>query len=331
MRRAARSVWLVSFPNSELLDLCGPWEVLSHANDVLGRTAYACRLVAPLGRTLRTRHSLLVAGATPLRSAEASGLPEIGVVAGGSPASPLPRDEAHFVRWLSRRQHEVPLWVSICTGAFVLGEAGMLDGRRAMTHWRFRDALRARFPKANVVDEGIFERSGRIWSSAGITAGVDLSLALLEEHHGHAVAMAVAKDLVVYLRRSGNQAQFSAALQRQTAEQGQLRGLVGFVLEHLQQDLSVARLARSLGLSARSLSRLCAEQLGEPPATLVRRLRLEEARRLLEETDLPLKAIAQRTGLGDSSTLHRCFASSLQLSPAEYRARFAASWPGALR
>jgi transcriptional regulator GlxA family with amidase domain len=322
--KKVRKVWFVVFPGVELLDIAGPWEVLSHANDVLGYEAYARQLVSPLGGRVTTRHELELSGARALRSAQAAGLPELGVVAGGSPRVPLPESEARFVHWLRQHHERVPCWISICTGAFVLGEAGLLDGRRAMTHWRWSAQLRARFPRAEVVDGGIFERAGRIWTSAGITAGIDLTLALLEEQQGHALAMSVAKTLVLFLRRSGNQAQFSAALEQQAREPVALRGLTSFVIEHLHEQLPVERLARSLGMSSRTLARACKDQLAESPAALVRRLRLEEARRLLEQTELKLEAIAQQTGLGDSSTLHRVFSASFQLSPAAYRSRFAA-------
>jgi transcriptional regulator GlxA family with amidase domain len=213
--------------------------------------------------------------------------------------------------------------VSICTGAFVLGEAGLLDGQRATTHWRWTAELRARFPKAKVTDDSIYERTPRVWTSAGITSGIDLTLALVEQHQGHAVAMAVAKNLVLFLRRSGNQAQFSEALKSQTLEPNGLRDVTRFVLEHLHEPLTIERIALGVGTSARSLRRHCRQELGEPPATLVRRLRLERACRLLEETRSPLKVVAQRAGLGDASTLYRLFTRAFRVSPAAYRQRFA--------
>ena len=203
----------------------------------------------------------------------------------------------------------------------------MLDGRRATTHWLLLEELRARFPAIRVVDEGIFVRDDRVWTSAGLTAGIDLTLALVEEDHGHAVAMEVAKRMVLFLRRSGNQAQFSSALQRQEQEPSRLRDLSTFVLEHVDEALSVDRLAAGIGMSRRTLSRWCRETFDESPAELVRRLRIDEARRLLEETPLPLKAITARTGLGDASTMWRVFTQRLGVTPAEYRQRFAVEPP----
>ena len=213
--------------------------------------------------------------------------------------------------------------VSICTGAFILGEAGLLDGHRATTHWRFLDELRLRFPAATVVDEGIFVHDRGLWTSAGITAGIDLALALVEEDHGHAVAMAVAKELVLFLRRSGNQAQFSSTLRRQERAPSKRDDMYAFVLEHLDEPLPVERLAEGAGVSPRTLSRWFRTHLDESPAELVRRVRVDEARRLLEETDLSIKEISARTGLGDVSTIWRVFIQHLGVTPAEYRGRFA--------
>jgi transcriptional regulator GlxA family with amidase domain len=176
----------------------------------------------------------------------------------------------------------------------------------------------------NLVDEGIYVKDRGVWTSAGITAGIDLTLALVEEDHGHQVAMKVARRLVLFLRRSGNQAQFSSALRRQEKEPPRLRDISTFVLERLDQPLPVERIAAGVGMSPRTLSRWCREHLDESPAELVRRFRVDEARRLLEESALPLKDITARTGLGDASTMWRAFTQRLGVTPAEYRQRFAA-------
>jgi transcriptional regulator GlxA family with amidase domain len=174
------------------------------------------------------------------------------------------------------------------------------------------------------MDEGIFVRDDGVWTSAGLTAGIDLTLALVEEDHGHGVAMAVAKRMVLFLRRSGNQAQFSSALKRQEKEPPKLRDVSTFVLEHVDEALPVDRIAAGIGMSPRTLSRFCREHFDESPAELVRRLRIDEARRLLEETPLPLKEITARTGFGDASTMWRAFTQRLGVTPAAYRQRFAA-------
>jgi transcriptional regulator GlxA family with amidase domain len=324
MKRRAGQVWFVLFPGSELLDLSGPWAVLGYANEVMEREAYATHLVAPLGGEIRTRHGLMMSGARSLAHMGSTGVPDTVVVAGGAPGGALPPSEARAARWIRQHHRRIPRVVSICTGAFVLGEAGLLDGRRATTHWQYVDVLRRQFPKARVVDDDIFLRDGRVWTSAGITAGIDLMLALVEEDHGHGVAMSVAKNLVLFLRRSGRQAQFSQMLKRQEGEPARLRDLSAYILEHLDEHLPAERLARNVGMSLRTLTRWCRQELGESPAALVRRLRIEEAQRLLEQTSLPLKDIAVRAHIGDSSTLWRVFTRYLGVTPAEYRARFTA-------
>lgn len=323
MGRSTKRVWFLVVPGTGVLDIAGPWEVLGHANDVLGRAAYQLEALGPSAPTARTRHGLVVTGLRPLPRSGGR-LPDVAIVA-GAPMRPLPAVDARLVPWLRRFHARIPTVVSICTGAFVLGAAGLLDGRRATTHWMFLDELRARFPAARVVDEGIFVKDRGVWTSAGITAGIDLALSLVEEDHGRRVAMAVARRLVLFLRRSGHQAQFSSALRRQEKEPPRLRDISAFVVEHIDETLPVDRIAAGAGMSPRSLSRWCREHLGESPAELVRRLRIEEARRLLEETSLPLKDITARTGLGDASTMWRVFTRRLGVTPAAYRQRFAAA------
>lgn len=321
MPNRTKRVCFFVVPSSDVLDLAGPWSVFGHANDVLGRQAYELSVRGPLSGRVRTRHGLLVGDVGGLPRGNAR-LPDVAVVAGGSPLDPPPLPVLRLSRWLKQRAARIPTLVSICTGAFVLGAAGLLDGKKVTTHWRFLAELQRRFPRARVVDDGIFVRQGRLWTSAGISAGVDLSLGLVESDHGREVAMSVARSLVLFLRRSGNQAQFSAVLERQTKEPAKLRDIGAFVLEHLHEELSVEHLARGVGTSPRSLTRWCRDHLDEAPAELVRRIRLEQVRRLLEETSLPLKDLASRTGMGDPSTLWRIFTQRMGVTPAAYRARF---------
>jgi len=323
VNKSPKRVWFLIVPGTGVLDVAGPWEVLGHANDVLGRPAYQMEAVGPRAPAVQTRHGLIVGGLRPLPRAGAR-LPDVAIVA-GAPVRPLPEVDQRLVPWLRRFHARIPTVVSICTGAFALAAAGVLDGRRATTHWMFLDELRACYPAVRVVDEGIFVKDGRVWTSAGITTGIDLLLSMVEDDHGHRVAMAVARRLVLFLRRSGNQAQFSGALQRQEKEPPRLRDISTFVVDHIDEPMLVERIARRSGMSARTLSRWCREHLGESPAALVRRLRVDEARRLLEETSLPLKDITARTGLGDASTLWRVFTQRLGVTPAAYRQRFAAA------
>jgi len=320
---AAKNVWFLVVPRTSMINIAGPWEVLGHTNDLLGREAYCLQAFGPGAPETKTRYGLCLSGVKPLPS-RVDSPPDTVVVAGGSPADPIPADHAPLVPWLRLHRPRIKRVVSVCTGAFALAAAGILDGRRATTHWLYLDALRERFPKVRVVDKGIYVRDRGVWTSAGVTAGVDLALALVEEDHGHALAMRVAKRMVLFLRRSGHQAQFSSALRFQEQEAPGLRDLSTFVLEHLDEQLSVERIATQVGMSPRTLSRWCRKQHNESPAELVRRLRLAEARRLLEETTLPLKDVTARTGLGDQSTLWRAFMQDMGVTPAEYRQRFAA-------
>jgi len=322
--RSAKRVWFLVPPRTGLINVGGPWEVLGHTNDVLGRVADQLEAVGPSAPVAHTRHGLLLAGLRPL-PARTQRLPDVAIVAGASALDPLPADQTPLVRWLRRHHARIATVVSICTGAFLLGEAGILDGRRVTTHWMYLDALRARFPAAHVVDEGIYVNDHGIWTSAGVTAGIDLALALVEEDHGHGVAMMVAKRMVLFLRRSGQQAQFSATLRRQENEPPKLRDISAFVLEHIDEPLPVERIAAKVGMSQRTLNRWCREHLRESPAELVRKLRVDQARRLLEETALSLKEITARTGLSDASTMWRAFIDQLGVTPAEYRQRFAPS------
>lgn len=322
MARTLQRVWLLMLPNTGLLSVANPWEVLAHTNEVLGFEAYELSLFGPRAPLVGTSHGLTLAGVRPLPRAPKQ-LPHIAIVAGAPQLKPDPQTRTELSEWLRKHRRRIPTLVSICTGAFVLAEAGILDGRRATTHWQWLGALRDGYPKVKAVDDGIFVRDGAVWTSAGLTAGVDLTLALVQEQHGHAVAMAVAKRMVLFLRRSGKQAQFSATLGRQEKEPVRLRELSTFVLEHLDRDLSVARLAQGVGMSVRTLSRYCTTHLKESPAELVRRLRVEAAQRLLEDSALPLKDVAARTGLGDPSTLWRVFTQHLGVTPAAYRERFA--------
>jgi transcriptional regulator GlxA family with amidase domain len=315
-------MWFLIFPDSEILDLAGPWSALGYANEVVGWPAYQLRLATPSDGVVRTRHGLVIAQADPLQSIEHDGQPHTLIAAGGTPSSDLPPAEAAAAAWLSGNAGRFQRVASVCTGAFVLGAAGLLDHRKATTHWHYRDALRQAFPLADVTDDDIFLKHDTVWTSAGITSGIDLMLAMIEEDLGHEVAITVAKGLVLFLRRSGRQAQFSHVLQRQQDEPssaGEIRALIG---RHLSEMLTVERVAELAGMSPRSFSRFCARVFGESPAALVRRLRVEEAQRLLEQTELPLKNVALRSGLGDPATLWRAFVQQFGVSPAAYRARF---------
>ncbi|NUO75476.1 MAG: helix-turn-helix domain-containing protein [Lysobacter sp.] len=323
MRNRTREVWFVVFPGSELLDLSGPWSVLGYANEVLGWPAYAAKIVAPTRGAVPTRHGVVLGGASSLEEAARNGFPNTVVIAGATPANGRSAGEMRVARWLREHARRVSRIVSICTGAFVLGEAGLLDRRSATTHWVYRDELRARFARARVDSDNLFLRDGRIWTSAGITAGLDLMLAIIEEDHGHRAALTVAKSLVLYLRRSDQQAMFfDESIVPVRELDSSVHILTALIQGHLAKPLPIAKLAKLAGMSTRTLARVCERDFGQTPSSVIRRMRLEQAQRMLEHTSLPLKTIATRTGVGDEGTLWRLFRRQLGIAPMEYRRRF---------
>lgn len=232
-----------------------------------------------------------------------------------------PRDPA-LLRWLVDMAPRTRRVGSICNGAFVLAAAGLLDGRRATTHWQFAKELSEMYPRARIEPDQIFVRDGNIYSSAGVTAGIDLVLALIEQDCGAAISLAVARALVVFLRRPGGQSQFSVHLQAQLTEHTQLGQVLDFVLENLSKNLSVAQLASQAGLSERSLTRLFHDELRTSPARFVEVARVEAARSLLEAGPLTIQQIAHRCGFGSTDTMRRAFLRHIQTPPGDYRRRF---------
>jgi transcriptional regulator GlxA family with amidase domain len=319
-RRVPRRVVVIAFPDVQILDVTGPTEVFSQADRVAGDDAYRLELVGRGGAPLRGSSGLtLVAD----RSLEQCGGPiDTLVVAGGRGVRAAVLDE-RLVSWIglaARRSRRV---TSVCTGAFLLARAGLLDGRRATTHWAACRALEREHPAVEVQADPIFVRDGNVYTSAGVTAGIDLALALVEEDLGRQVALSVARALVLFIRRPGGQAQFSAGLRSQAASRPGIRELQAWIADHLDEDLSVAALAARAFMSQRNFARVFAREVGITPAAYVETARLERTRTLLETTDLQLEEIAQRCGFGTVETLRRAFGRQLKVSPSEYRARFA--------
>jgi transcriptional regulator GlxA family with amidase domain len=223
--------------------------------------------------------------------------------------------------WVRVRATRARRVASVCTGAFLLAAAGLLDGRRAATHWMHCAELARRFPAVRVEPDPIFARDGAIWTSAGVTAAIDLTLALVEEDVGRSLALSVARHLVMFLKRPGGQAQFSAVLSLQGADD-RFGALHSWMAGRLTDDLSLPALARKAGMSERSFSRHYVEATGITPARAVERLRVEAAQRLLSDTRLPVKRVAARCGFGSEETLRRSFVRLLAATPQDYRARF---------
>jgi len=220
-----------------------------------------------------------------------------------------------------RRAERARRVASVCTGAFLLAASHVLDGRRAATHWSVCADLARRFPAVHVESDPIFVNDGPVWTSAGVTAGIDLALALVEQDLGRTAALAVARYPVVFLKRPGGQAQFSATLSLQSADD-KFGALHHWINAHLSDDISLPVLARQAGMSERSFSRHYQEATGLTPARAIERLRVEEARRLLSESGLPVKRISRRCGFGSEETMRRSFLRVLAATPQDYRARF---------
>jgi len=320
---ALRVIDVLTYPAVQLLDVTGPVQVFASANDLVARAGearpYQLRLVAQGGEGVTASAGVALA-AVPLTQHGAA--LDTLLVAGGEGVEAAAEDPV-LVNWVRERAAQARRVASVCTGAFLLAAAGMLDGRRAATHWMYCAKLAQRFPAVHVEPDPIFVRDGPIWTSAGVTAGIDLALALVEEDLGRSVALAVARYLVVFLKRPGGQAQFSAALELQAAED-QFGALHDWINHHLADDLSLSVLADQAGMSERSFSRRYAEATGQTPARAIERLRVEAARRLLSESRLPVKRIAQRCGFGSAETLRRSFLRLVAVTPQDYRSRFRA-------
>jgi transcriptional regulator GlxA family with amidase domain len=317
-----RSIVVLAFPGAQLLDVSGPLQVFASANELAaqrGRAApYAPRVVAADAGPVTTSSGVTLI-ADSLRSAGPH--PDTLIVAGGKGVRAAAQD-ARLIRWVRQQVGRSRRVASVCTGAFLLAEAGLLDGRRAVTHWTQCDELAKRYPRITVDADPIFIRDGALWTSAGVTAGIDLALALVEEDLGRSIALDVARELVVFLKRPGGQAQFSAMLsmQQTTDRFGELHA---WIAEHLSADLSVPVLAERAGMSERSFVRHFRAETGRTPARAVEQMRIEAAQRLLGETAQPVKRIAARCGFGTEETMRRSFVRVLGVTPQAYRDRFA--------
>jgi transcriptional regulator GlxA family with amidase domain len=318
-----RLVDILAFPDVQLLDVTGPLQVFASANEWAQEAnlppPYRVRVIARSSPVVTNSGLALVAAPLPVATTALDTL----VIAGGSGVQQASRDRA-LLRWVASRAARARRVVSICTGAFLAAAAGLLEGRRAVTHWKSCDELARGNPTTRVEVDPIYVRDGSVWTSAGVTAGIDLSLALVEEDVGYQVAMAVARDLVVFLKRPGGQAQFSRALALQTNDDTFGR-LHAWMAEHLASDLSVATLAARAAMTERTFVRRYRTATGQSPARAVECLRIEAAQRLLTSTALPIKRIAQRCGFSSEETLRQSFQRQLALAPREFRARFAAN------
>ncbi|HYF17310.1 MAG TPA: helix-turn-helix domain-containing protein [Ramlibacter sp.] len=325
-----QATWFLLFDRFQLLDVCGPLQVLSTANDELraaGREPLYDTLLRGSAAGAHRSSSGVVLEAQPLPRALPRA-PHTVVVPGGpgawNPAgTPAADDTQPLVDWLRRHAPRVQRVASVCTGAFLLARTGLLDGRSAVTHWAACEALRGERPSVQVQQDAIYFRDGPYWTSAGVTAGIDMALGMVEADCGRDIAMNVAKKLVVFFKRPGGQSQFSSQLLEQSAGDERVARLHAWIGRHLREALDVPRMAEQLAMSPRTFARFYTRETGVTPARAVEQIRLERACRLIESRRQTLKAIAQQCGFGSEEVMRRTFIRHLRVSPSEYRQRFA--------
>jgi transcriptional regulator GlxA family with amidase domain len=322
-RAGPHRVVMVTYPDAQLLDLAGPLEVFSRTDRWLaelrpgGPRAYTVEVVATAPGPLAMSSGLELVARRSFREVEAADT----LLVGGGIGYAAACADAGLLAWLRDQADRVERIGSICTGALVLAAAGLLDGREATTHWAWCDRLAAAAPTCRIDRDAIWVRSGHVFTSAGVTAGMDLALALVEEDWGKATALAVAQELVVYRKRPGGQGQFSRYLEAERRDD-RFGALQLWLLDRLDQDLSVPRLADVAGMSVRHFSREFKAKTGVSPAGFVLRVRVEEARRRLESGAVQLKDVARSCGFADEQNLRRAFRRELGVLPRDYRERF---------
>ena len=321
-----RSVVIVTFEAGQILDVTGPLEVFSSASRFLPAVRYRTQVVTSGGGAVRANCGLEFASSA---IGDVPGPVDTLVVAGGSGMDGAVADR-ELLAQIRRLAADARRVTSVCSGAFVLAAAGLLSGRRATTHWADCGLLAATYAEVTVASDAIYVRDGNVWTSAGVTAGIDLALALVADDHGQQAAATVARQLVVYLRRSGGQAQYSALLAGQTADTEPVRDLLAWLRDHLTDDLSVAALARRINLSERQFTRVFKAEVGATAADHVESVRLESACRLLETTSRTMEQIARTCGFGTPETMNRAFRRRLGATPGDHRLHFRGHTSGSL-
>jgi transcriptional regulator GlxA family with amidase domain len=319
-------IWVLVFPNFLLLDATGPIQVFSTANDEARDAGlpppYRIHLIAPGGGAVASSSGVSVlASPMPRRSLSGATM----VVAGGR-VGDLPLDAVRdraMLRWVARASETAARCCAVCTGSFVLAGAGLLDGRRAVTHWADVPQLRSGYPLVQVLDDALHVRDGKFHTSAGISAGMDLALSLVEEDLGRAAALGVARRMVLFLKRPGGQRQFSAELMAQSQPQGVSAQLTAWLRPRLKQPVDIAEMAAACALSVRTLHRKLRREAGLAPSQLLARLRMERACSLLEQPGMTVKQAARESGYGSQYNLRRAFNAQLGVLPSQYQARFA--------
>lgn len=313
-------VAVLAFPGVQMLDVVGPIDVFNEAAKQAGNPgAYTFEIISPEKGELRASNGMVFISDVSIASA--SNDIDTLLIA-GNPKMREIEEQAALLSWLVEQGKRVRRLGSVCSGAFLLARAGLLNGRRATTHWNASARLAHSFPEVRVEPDRIYIKDGSVYTSAGVTAGMDLALALVEEDFGRGVALKVARELVMFLKRPGGQSQFSSHLAAQTAEKSVIRDVQNWVLENIEKPLSVDHLAQHAGMSTRNFARIFKRDTNTTPADFVEGARLDAARRMLEETTNPLKRVAALCGFGDPNGLRRAFIRRLGVTPADYRRRF---------
>jgi transcriptional regulator GlxA family with amidase domain len=323
-RTMDRDILILGYDGAQSLDVTGPLEVFAGARELIERTgrpgpSYTVRVLSGDGHPFACSSGLTLDA--HLAAIDAPVAIDTLIVAGGPGATRAAADP-HLLDWVHTTAANARRTASVCTGAFVLASAGLLDGRRATTHWSAAEELAARHPAVEVDPEPIFLRDGSIWTSAGVTAGMDLALAMVEEDLDRDAALTIARHLVLFLRRPGNQSQFSAALTAPSPRREPLREAQRHAVEHPAAEHTVEAMAARVHMSPRHFARCFQAETGITPARYVLRVRLDAARRRLQDTDEPISVVAQLCGFGSPETMRKAFLRTLAVGPLEYRRRF---------
>ncbi len=324
-----RRVVMLAYPDAQVLDVVGALEVFNGADTAVraaaalgakpGAAAYTTEIVAPCAGPFATSGSISIVADTSLDGFR--GEIDTLLIAGGTGSERAAHDPA-ILAWIKRHAPRARRLASVCSGAQLLAEAGLLDGKHATTHWAYAQRFAETYPRVTVDPDAVFVRDGNVYTSAGVTTGMDLALALVEEDHGRETALLVAQWLVLFLKRPGGQSQFSVHLHSQLPNHEPIRDSQAWLLEHLNEDLSVERLAHRAAMSPRNFSRVFAREAGTTPARFVERARIEAARRQLEQSSAGVEEVAARCGFANAETMRRAFLRIVRVSPSAYRSRF---------
>lgn len=318
------TVDIIVYPGFKAVEAIGPMSVFEYANLHLQRrgkpSGYDVRIASCQTGMVRS-DTLMSLEAT--KALNPLSLPDNAMIVGARHIQDALRESAGIIDWVAAVAPRLKRLSSLCSGAFFLAAAGVLDGKRATTHWSVAERLQAAYPAIDVAADAIFIRSGNVWTSAGVTAGIDLALAQVEEDFGRDLALEVATEMVVFLKRPGGQSQFSTHLLSERTTRPNIRELQNWILDHLQDKLSVAQLAEKAMMSERHFTRVFQQEVGKSAQEFIEHCRLERATSLLAELSLTLKMVAARAGFTDEAHMRRVFLKKIGITPKLYRERFA--------